>query len=337
MKYDYEESMKKMFRTTNLPREDLNQRILEESRKISRNKSKKYFVIRKSVIYAALAVMVIFLCGVGVSYASGISPIRVAIDIFTQRDESAIEKVEKDGSTQDGATHQLILDEYYLDVLGNGYMTFSFMRSDGSKETQLSYLLDAYYIEAENGLTKKFSSYNIRSIYSEHNRYLTGFQLSFEGSSFIETGESIVIKVGSDSFTFSDLKVSQSHYYVWKFDEGSVYLSGSGLKLEGNTEVKQYFIDSLEKTGKIAVITYKDGRKDDLQLNLYCGHDERNAALVQFSPCTQLEKHIREGWTWEQLKEEWKYNFSLYMFDLEEVSGLELGDIKLDIENAEYH
>ena len=336
MKYDYEESMKKVFRTANPPREDLNQRILEGSRKIIRNKNKKYFVIRKFVVYVALAVITILLCGVGATYASRISPIRIVIDIFTQRDESAIEKVEKDGTTQEEAKHQLILDEYYLDILGNGYMTFSLMRSDGSKETQLSYLLDAYYIEGKNGLTKRFSNYDIRSIYSGHNRYLSGIQLSFEGSSFIETGESIVIKVGSDDFTFSDLGITQPHYYEWKFDEGSVYLSGSGLKVESNTEVKQYLSDSVEKTGKIAVITYKDGRKDDLQLNLYCEIYD-NAALVQFSPCTQLEEHIREGWIWDQLKAEWKYNFSLYMFDLEQVSMLEMGNIKLDIENAEYH
>ena len=147
--------------------------------------------------------------------------------------------------------------------------------------------------------------------------------------------------MGTESFTFSDIEVTQPHYYEWESPEGSVFLSSVGLIADDNKKNCDY-IDSIIGTEKdteaIATVVYKDGHQDSLQLSHFCGvaDNSSNSAVIQFSPWTELQKHLNEGWTWEEVKDEWKYNFSIYTFKLDEISTLQIGDIVLDVTKASY-
>ena len=76
-----------------------------------------------------------------------------------------------------------------------------------------------------------------------------------------------------------------------------------------------------------------------LQLNNFCGveNDRPNSAVIQFSPWTELQKHLEEGKSWEEVEDEWNYNFSIYTFELDKISKLQIGDIILDVKEADYH
>ncbi|MDE6853017.1 MAG: hypothetical protein K2J67_11145, partial [Lachnospiraceae bacterium] len=197
------------------------------------------------------------------------------------------------------------------------------------------------YTDTEKNTTKEFASYEIKPVYSEQRDSLDGIQLSFYGTQFPADGGEIVINVGKETFTFSDIKTTQPHYYEWESPEGSVFLSSVGLTADGNTKVCNDISDIIgteKDTEAIATVVYQDGHQDSLQLSQFCGVEDnnRNSAVIQFSPWTELQKHLEEGWTWEKVKEEWKYNFSIYTFALDEIRKLQIGDIVLDVEDASY-
>lgn len=335
MKYDYEESMKEALKVRKGVSKELNREILMQD---EGEKHVTYFPARKFATCAAIAV--IFLVGsMGVSYAAGVKPIKVVIDYFSQRDESVINKVEVDGTIPNTLEHQLTLNEYYLDVLGTGEMTFSLLKKDGTRQLNTRYSMKAYYYK-NNDTKTEFEGYGINEIFSESRQYIDGVRLEFSGSDF--KGGDIVIEIGKEIFTFTDIEVTQPHYLEWKTKKGSVYLSGAGMLAENDTEVCNY-IDNLigKDTGEIATVCYKDGKQVSLQLSEYSGNHNsiggEYAAVIHFSPHTELQKHLKEGWTWEEVKEEWKYNFSTYTFALDEISKLQIGDITLDVEDAQYH
>ena len=298
-----------------------------------------YFPARKFAACAAIAA--IFLVGsMGVSYAAGVKPIKVVLDYFSQRDESVINKVEVDGTMPNTIEHQLTLNEYYLDALGNGEMTFSLLKKDGTRQLNTRYSMKAYYYK-NNDTKTEFEGYGINEVFSESRQYIDGVRLSFSGSDF--KGGDIVIEIGKEIFSFTDIEVTQPHYLEWKTKKGSVYLSDAGMLADGETEVHRY-IDNLigteKDTGEVATVCYKDGKQVSLQLlEASGGHNSisEEADVIHFSPYTELQKHLEEGWTWEEVKEEWKYNFSTYTFALDEISKLQIGDITLDVEDAEYH
>lgn len=334
MKYNYEESMKEAMKVRRGVSKEINQEILKQ---VGREKYITYFSVRKFATCAAI--VAIFLMGtMGVSYAAGGKPIRVLLDYFSHRDESVIEKVEVDGTEPKTIEHKLTLNEYYLDALGNGEMTFSLMKKDGTRQLNTTYSMKAYYIKNEAKV--EFKNYGIHPVFSESKQYLDGVRLSFVGSEF--KGEEIVIEIGRESFTFAGIEVTQPHYLEWKTEKGNVYLSGVGMLAEDNTDVERYIsnlIGTPEDTEGIATVFYKDGKQVPLQLLLFSGNDKETSkdAVIQFSPYTQLQKHLEEGQKWEELEEEWNYNFSTYTFTLDEISKLQIGDITLDVDTAQYH
>lgn len=342
MKYDYEENMKEALKVRKGISKELNREILMQD---EGEKHVTYFSVRKFAACAAFAV--IFLVGgVGVSYAAGVKPIKVVIDYFSQRDERVINKVEEDGTLPDTAEHQLTLNEYYLDALGYGDMTFSLMKKDGTRQLNTAYPMKAYYYTA-NDTKIEFEGYGVNPIYSEapERKYIDGVRLEFSGSNF--KGGDIVIEIGKEIFSFTDIEVTQPHYLEWKTKKGSVYLSGVGMLADGETEVCNYIsnlIDTDKDTEKIGMVCYKDGKQVPLQLlgfsGSHCSIGE-DAAKIEFSPYTEFQKHIKEyveGREWdEEIEEEMKYNFSTYTFDLDEISKLQIGDITLDVKDAEYH
>lgn len=334
MKYDYEESMKEALKVRKGVSKELNQQILKQA---GTEKQASCFPVRKFA--ACAAIVAIFLVGsVGVSYAAGVKPIKIVLDYFSQRDESVINKVEVAGTEPKTVGHQLTLSEYYLDALGNGYMAFSLMNKDGERQKNTTYSMEAYYMKNDEKV--EFKNYKILPVYSESKQYLDGVCLSFVGSEF--KGEEIVIEIDRERFTFTGIEVTQPHYLEWKTKKGSVYLSGVGMLAEDNTEVEKYIsnlIGTPKDTEDIATVYYKDGKQVPLQLSLFCGNDDAASkdAVIQFSPYTQLQKHLEEGQKWEELEEEWKYHFSTYTFTLDEISKLQIGDITLDVEAAQYH
>ena len=336
MKYDYEESMKEALKVRKGVSKELNREILMQD---EGENHVTYFPMRKFATCAAI--VAIFLVGsMGVSYAAGVKPIKVVLDYFSQRDESVINKVEVDGTMPNTIEHQLTLNEYYLDALGNGEMTFSLLKKDGTRQLNTRYSMKAYYYK-NNDTKTEFEGYGIKEVFSESRQYIDGVCLSFSGSDF--KGGDIVIEIGKEIFTFADIEVTQPHYLEWKTKKGSVYLSGAGMLADGETEVNRYIsnlIGTEKDTGEIATVCYKDGKQVSLQLlEASGGHNSisEEADVIHFSPYTELQKHLEEGWTWEQVKEEWKYNFSTYTFDLDEISKLQIGDITLDVEDAEYY
>lgn len=343
MKYDYEESMKEALKVRKGISKELNREILMQD---EGEKHVTYFPVRKFA--ACAAIVAIFLVGsMGVSYAAGVKPIKIVIDHFSQRDESVINKVEVDGTIPDTSEHQLTLNEYYLDALGYGEMTFSLMKKDGTRQLNATCPMKAYYYTA-NDTKIEFEGYGVNPIYSKapERKYIDGVRLEFSGSDF--KGGDIVIEIGKEIFSFTDIEVTQPHYLEWKTKKGSVYLSGTGMLADGETEVCNY-IDNLigteKDTEKMAMVCYKDGKQVSLQLlecsGSHCSIGE-DAVVIQFSPYTEFQKHIKkhveEGWEWnEEIEEEMKYNFSTYTFALDEISKLQIGDITLDVEDAEYH
>lgn len=99
------------------------------------------------------------------------------------------------------------------------------------------------------------------------------------------------------------------------------------------TAAKNYIIGIAIRLWK-KTLTKKMKRGQDVSLEDYLD------CLVN-SPYTEFQKHIKEyveGREWdEEIEEEMKYNFSTYTFDLDEISKLQIGDITLDVEDAEYH
>lgn len=343
MKYDYEESMKETLKVRKGISKELNREILKQDES---EKQVTYFPARKFAACAAIAV--IFLVGsMGVSYAAGVKPIKVVIDYFSQRDESVINKVEVDGTIPNTLEHQLTLNEYYLDALGYGEMTFSLLKKDGTRQLNTTYPMKAYYYTA-NDTKIEFEGYGVNPIYSEvpERKYIDGVRLEFSGSDF--KGGEIVIEIGKEIFSFTDIEVTQPHYLEWKTKKGSVYLSGAGMLADYTTEVDGYIsnmIGTEKDTGEIATVCYKDGKQVSLQLSEASGgHNSisEDADVIKFSPYTEFQKHIKkhveEGREWnEEIEEEMKYNFSTYIFDLDEISKLQIGEITLDVEDAEYH
>lgn len=236
------------------------------------------------------------------------------------------------------------MNEHYLDALGNGYMAFSLTKKDGGKEKDLAFgtNLEAYYTDTQKNISKEFVSYDIEPVYSKQQNSLDGIQLSFYGTQFPADGGEILIKIGKESFTFPDIKVTQPHYYEWKSPEGSVFLSNVGLIADGDTKTCMYIgstIGTDKDTEKIANVVYKDGQQESLQLSYFCGVEDNSAnrAVIQFSPWTELQKHLREGRSWEEVEDEWERNFSIYTFKLDEISTIQIGDIVLDAKKAIYH
>ena len=344
MKYQYEESMKEVLKIQKGGSDALNRKIFQHASATEKNQHRTYFYPGRSVACALIAIVVLLTGGIGISYAAGVNPVQTVLDFFTKRDESVINKNEQKGTARQDSDHKLTMNEYYLDALGNGYMAFSLTKKDGGKEEDLAFgtTLKAYYTDTEKNTTKEFVSYDIEPVYSEQRNSIDGIQLSFYGTSFPADDSEIVIEMGAESFTFSDIEVTQPHYYEWESPEGSVFLSGVGLIADDNTETCDYIesiIGTEKDTKAIATVVYKDGHQDSLQLYLFCGDGDNssNSAVIQFSPWTELQKHLEEGWTWEEVKDEWKYNFSIYTFNLDEISTLQIGDIVLDVTKASYH
>ncbi len=344
MKYQYEESMKEVLKIRKGGADALNRKIFQHAFDTEEKQHRTYFYPGRSVACALIAIVVLLTGSIGISYAAGVKPVQIILDHFTKRDESFINKNEHKGTAHQDTKHKLTMNEHYLDALGNGYMAFSLTKGDGSKEKDLAFgtALKAYYGDTEKNTLKEFASYDIEPVYSEQQNSLDGIQLSFYGTQFLAAGDEIVIKMGEESFTFSDIEVTQPHYYEWKSTEGSVFLSSVGLIAGGNTKTCKAISDIIgteKDTESIATIVYQDGHQDSLQLSHFCGDedDTSNSAVIQFSPWTELQKHLEEGWTWEEVKDEWKYNFSIYTFELDEISKLQIGDIVLDVTKADYH
>lgn len=340
MKYQYEDSIKEVLKVQKGVSEECNRKIFENASAAEKSGHKTYFYLGKPVVCALTAFVVLLSGGIGIAYAAGVKPVRTVLDQFTHRYENDISKDAIEGIASRGTRHKLELSEYYLDALGYGYMTFSLTTVNGEREwnTALGNSLEAYYIDADQK-KQKFGSYGVNPIDSKDRKYIDGIRLEFYGSKFQEGKDEIVIKMWDETFTFSDIRVTQPHYYEWTSPEGKIYLSGVGLLAEGNTPLQSYIsglIGTDKDSGQMATITYKDGHHELLQLNSYCG-GERDGAVIQFSPWTQLQKHLEEKWTWEEIEEEWKYNCSIYTFALDEISKLQFGDIVLDVAEASYH
>lgn len=339
MKYQYEDNIKEVLKIQKEVSDELNQKIFGNLSAAEKNVNKTYFYLRKSVTCALMTIVVFLFGGIGISYAAGVKPVRTILDQFTQKNENDINKDTLEGTTLQAPKHKLDMSEHYLDNLGYGYMAFSLSTNDGERESNIALgdSLEAYYTDADHK-RKEFVSYEISPVYSEGREYFDGVQLSFYGSQFMADNEDIVIKIEEEIFKFSDINITQPHYYEWISPEGNVYLSGVGLLAAPDTPVENYIsslIGTDKDTGQIATVTYKDGHQECLQLNAFCG-GERSETVIQFSPWTQLQKHLEEGLTWEEVEEEWKYNFSIYTFALDEVSKLQIGDIVLDVAEASY-
>lgn len=343
MKYQYEESMKKVFRTKKGTSDTLNQKIFKQASAVEIRQGRTYFYPGTSVACALIAIAILLTGSIAVSYAAGVKPVQTALDSFTKRDERVLNKEKQKGKASQDTSHKLTMNEHYLDVLGNGYMAFSLAKQDGGREKDLALgnKLKALYRNTQNNTTKEFASYEIDPVYSEQMESLDGIKLSFYGTQFPLDGGEIIIQIGKERFTFSDIKVSQPHYYEWKSPEGSVFLSNVGLIAGGNTKVCNAISDIIgteKDTEAIATVIYKDGHQDSLQLSHFCGveGDSSNNAVIQFSPQTELQKHLEEGKSWEEVEDEWDYNFSIYTFELDKISKLQIGDIILDMEKADY-
>lgn len=344
MKYQYEESIKKVFRTKNGTSDALNQKIFNHVPTVEKKQGRTYFYPSRSVACALIAIVILLTGGIGVSYAAGVKPVQTVLDLFAKRDERVINKEDQKGKAWQDTSHKLTMNEHYLDVLGNGYMAFSLTKQDGGKERDLAWgnKLKAFYRNTQDNTTKEFASYGIDPVYSEQMKSIDGIKLSFYGTQFPADGGEIIIQMGRERFTFPDIKVSQPHYYEWKSPEGSVFLSSVGLIAEGNTKVCNGISDTIgtdKDTEAIATVIYQDGHQDSLQLSLFCGveDDSSNNAVIQFSPWTELQKHLEEGKSWEEVEEEWNYNFSIYTFELDKISKLQIGNIILDVGEAVYH
>lgn len=209
--------------------------------------------------------------------------------------KKTVSKSTRQGKSIRATGHNLTMNEHYLDAPGNGYMAFSVTKKDGGKERNLAFgsRLKASYTDTQKNTTKEFASYEIIPVYSEQQDSLDGIRLSFYGTLFPTNGGEIVIQMGKETFTFSDIKVTQPHYYEWKSPEGSVFLSSVGMIAEGNTKVCNDISDTIgteKDTEGIATLVYKDGHQDPLQLSHFCGVEDNNStsAVIQFSPWTKL-------------------------------------------------
>lgn len=343
MKYKFEESMKEVFRTKIGTSDALNQKIFKQVSAVEKRQGRTYFYPGTSLACALIAIMILLTGGIGVSYAAGVKPVQTALDLFTKRDERVINKEKQKGKASQDTSHKLTMNEHYLDVLGNGYMAFSLTKQDGGREKDLAFgnKLKAFYRNPQDNTTKEFASYGIDPVYSKQMKSIDGIKLSFYGTQFPADGGEIIIQMGRERFTFPDIKVSQPHYYEWKSPEGSVFLSSVGLIAGGNTKVCNAISDIIgteKDTEAIATVIYEDGHQDSLQLSHFGGveDDSSNNAVIQFSPWTELQKHLEEGKTWEEVEEELDYNFSIYTFELDKISKLQIGDIVLNVGDADY-
>lgn len=344
MKYQFDESMKEVLKIQKGGSDALNRKIFHHSSATEKNRHRTYFYPGRFVACALAAVMVLLTGGIGISYAAGVKPVQVILDRFSKRDESVIDKKEHKGTAGQENNHKLTMNEYYLDAFGNAYMAFSVTKQDGSKEKDLAFGTDlkAYYTDAEKNETKEFSGHEIRPIYSEQMNSFDGIQVSLDGAQCLANGCKLVIEMGREKFTFSDIKVTQPHYYEWESPEGSIFLSSAGMTADTDTKLCDYIDSTIGEEDAYATVVYKDGHQDTLQLSAYYGvedavNDDLWRASIRFSPYTELEKHLKEGWTWEEVKDEWKYNFSTYIFKLDEISTIQMGDIVLDVSKASYH
>lgn len=342
MKYQFEESMKEVLKIQKGESDALNRKIFHHASATETNRHGTYFYPGRFAICTLTAITVLLIGGIGISYAAGVKPVQVVLEHFSKRDESVINKNEHKGTTRQKNEHELTLNEYYLDALGNGYMAFSLTKKDGGKEKDLTFgrELKAYYTtDAEKNKTQEFYNYDIQPVYSKQQTSIDGIQLSFYGTRFLADGGEIVIEIGKEKFTFSDTRVTQSHYYEWESPEGSIFLSNVGMIVDVNTKLYDYFNGSLDTMDfqKVATVVYKDGHQDSLKLSHFLGTgDDYTRVSMQFSPYTDLENHI-EGRTWEEVEDEWNYNLSTYIFNLEEISIIQIGDIVLDVTEASYH
>lgn len=303
------------------------------------DKGKMFWTLRRAALYAAVMGVVLIVGGIGISYATGMKPVKTMIDDFHQRDEKVILQMSEKADTEKETEHRVVLDEYYLDGLGNGYMTFSIMRREGSREEQWNKRLEAYYVQ--DGVAKKFEEYSVEPIISEDLKYMLGIQLTFQSDNFIKYSDSVKIQFADDGYTFKNIKVTQSHYYEWHTSKGSVRLGSVGMLAESGTKADKEIgrlIDVEKATDGVVTVRYKDGSKKRLQIKTFYGSQSRESdAVIQFSPYTKLEKHLKEGKDWEDVKKEWKDNFSVYMFQLDKISSLTIGKVVLNIKDAEYH
>lgn len=340
MKYQFEESIKEVLQVKKGSSDAINQKIITHAA-AEKSRHRSYLYPGRPAACAAIAILVLLTSGISISYAAGAKPVQTILDRFTKMDKKVISQNAHEGKTAPAAGHNLTLDEYYLDVLGNGCMAFSLTKKDGSAEKDLALgnSIKAYYMQ--NGNRKEFVSYDASPIRSEQDTSLDGIQLSFYGSEFPADGGDIVMKIGKETFTFPDIRSTQKHYYEWKNPEGSVLLSSVGILTTEHTAVCHYFdriIGTEEDEGAIATVSYQDGSQDSLQLSGFFGVENAEiAAGIHFSPWTELQKHLEEGWTWEEVKEELHYNFSIYTFSLDEMTQLRIGDVVLDVKDAVYH
>lgn len=351
MKYQFEESMKEVLRTKKGTSDALNRKIFKDASATEKSQPKTYFYPGRSAACAAIVIVAVLLTGgIGISYAAGVKPVQTILDRFTKLDKDVMQKEELSSTAQHNTNHKLTLDEHYLDALGNGYMAFSLTKQDGTKEKDLAYgnKIKAFYTDTEKKTTTEFACYDIEPVYSKQMKSIDGIKLSFYGTQFPADGGEILIKMGQtgkETFTFSDIKVTQPHYYEWKSPEGSVFLSSVGMIAEGNTKVCNAISDTIgtEDTEAIATLVYQNGHQDSLQLSMYCGDgdDSTNNAVIQFSPWTELQKHLEEyqkaGKSVLELMDEWDYNFSIYTFELDKIWRLQIGDTVLDVKEASYH
>lgn len=302
-------------------------------------REKRFRTVRRVALYAAALGVVLLAGGIGVAYATGMKPIKTVIDDFSRRDEKVIRQMSEKADTEEKAEHQVVLDEYYLDGLGNGYMTFSIMRKDGNREEQWDKRLEAYYVQ--DGIPKKFEEYDIKPVTSEDMKYMAGIQLTFQSDNFIKYSDSVKIQFADGYYTFKDIKVTQNHYYEWHTSEGSIRLGSVGMLAESGTKADKEIgrlIATEKATDGVVKVRYKDGSKKLLQIKAFYGSQSRESdAVIQFSPYTKLEKHLNEGKDWEKVKNEWKDNFSVYMFRLDKIASLTIGKVVLKTKDAEYH
>ena len=344
MKYQYEESMKEILRTKKGTSDALNQKIFKGVSATEDSQHRAYFYPGRSAACAAIAIIAVLLTsGIGISYAAGVKPVKTILDQFTKREERVISKSTRQGKSTQATGHNLTMNEHYLDSLGNGYVAFSVTKKDGGKERDLAVgnKVKASYTDTKKNTTKEFASYEIDPVYSEQRDSLDGIRLSFYGTLFPADGGEIVIQMGKETFTFSDIKVTQPHYYEWKSPEGSVFLSSVGMIAKGNTKVCTDISDTIgeEDPEAIATVVYKDGHEDSLQLSGFFGAEDNT--VIQFSPWTELQKHLKEymedGRSVLELKDEWNYNYSIYTFELDKISSLQICGNVLDIKEASYH
>lgn len=314
------------------------ERFCKEQSLAGKGKAKSRF-LWKAAAWAAAVTLLAIAGGMSVSYATGIGPAKTVLQRFSDRDNQVIKEKEETGRSEGKKElkYQICMDECYLDRLGNGYITFSIMKSDGARVKPDDLHLNAFFIR--NGVKQNFYKYEFRSILSEDQKYMDGILLEFNSEAFVKAQEALVIRCQSQDYTFQEVEVTQPHYYKWNTEKGIVKLSSVGMWLQNNTDVAEEITKHLasENSGdEIASVQYRDGSKKKLWLNAFFGDEnsESKDATVQFSPCTKLEEHLRRGESGAEIEAEWDYHYSIYLFNLDQLSSVTVGETTLYTKDA---